>query len=388
VITGSVATAANLPTPYNGNIGDGYLTQDDGHLHVWDGSQWIDVGTVQGPAGFTGSRGNDGVASVAANTGLELTGSELATIYNTTVSDSLESVAVGGAVSTAASVWKSKNLVEVLDAILFPDLNPTYVIPTAAITASQSGTKEIGVTINQSLVLTTTENDAGAFTNLTVRRNGNAIQSVSNPTGSQASDLPNQFGFTNPNNPNQAYSLSYTDTIVVTAGTTNWSGTGTYSAGLAKNNNKGVADTRTAQVRSTNAPQAAGSITSSSASITGIYPYFWGKSSQQPTALSVAAAILNGLSNKVLSAASGTVAVTYNAFAEYIWMAHPATYTTKTRWYNTELNQGNIGQGNFILTPLTVSVNSPDGNWNNVTYVVYISDVATSTDGEIQFRNS
>ena len=324
---------------------------------------------------------------MADNTGLELTGSVLSTVYNTTVSDSLESVAVGGAASTPASVWKNKNLVEVLDAMLFPDLSPTYVIPTANITASQSGVKEIGVTISQPLVLTTIENDAGVFSNLTLRRNGNAIQSVSDPAGSQGSDLSDQYGYTNPNNPNLVYTLSYTDTVVVTAGTTSWSGTGTYGSGLAKNNNKGVTDPRSAQVRSANAPQASASINTSSVSINGIYPYFWGKSSTQPTALSVAAEIANGTSNKVLTAASGTVTVAYDAYAEYIWMAHPAAYTVKTRWYNTELNQGNIGGGNFILTPLTVAVTSPDGNWSNVTYVIYISDVATSTDGDLQFRN-
>jgi hypothetical protein len=236
--------------------------------------------------------------------------------------------------------------------------------------------------------LTTTENDAGIFTNLTVRRNGNQIQSVANPTGVQGTNLPDQYGFANPNNPNQIYTLSYTDTLVITAGTTTWSGSGTYSSGLPKNNNKGVADTRTPQVRSANAPQQASSINSGSISVSGIYPYFWGTSSSAPSALSVAAQIVNSQANKVLSAASGTIAVTFEAYAEYIWVAHPASYPAKTKWFNTELNRGNIGLGNFILAPITVNITSPDGNWSNVAYMVYISDVATSTDGEIQFRNS
>jgi hypothetical protein len=40
--------------PYTGNVNDGYITQDDGHLHVWDGVSWNDVGQIKGPTGPTG----------------------------------------------------------------------------------------------------------------------------------------------------------------------------------------------------------------------------------------------------------------------------------------------------------------------------------------------
>jgi hypothetical protein len=56
-ITGSATTATELPESYVGDIGDGYLTEDNGHLHVWLGSSWLDVGPVRGPQGFTGSAG-------------------------------------------------------------------------------------------------------------------------------------------------------------------------------------------------------------------------------------------------------------------------------------------------------------------------------------------
>ena len=59
-ITGFASTAANLPIPYTGDIGDGYLTQDDGHLHVWTGTSWIDVGEIRGPKGDTGFTGSGG----------------------------------------------------------------------------------------------------------------------------------------------------------------------------------------------------------------------------------------------------------------------------------------------------------------------------------------
>ena len=32
-------------------IGDGYITQDTGHLWTWDGAGWNDVGRIVGPPG-------------------------------------------------------------------------------------------------------------------------------------------------------------------------------------------------------------------------------------------------------------------------------------------------------------------------------------------------
>jgi hypothetical protein len=58
-VTGSVATAAELPA--TGNDGDAYIALDTGHLHVWDGDEWIDTGLVRGPAGPQGEQGPQGV---------------------------------------------------------------------------------------------------------------------------------------------------------------------------------------------------------------------------------------------------------------------------------------------------------------------------------------
>lgn len=344
---------------------------------------------VTGPTGAIGPTGAGANITVAANNGLAISNEELSTTYNTQVSDSVFSVAVGGAAALAASEWKTKNLVQVLDAILFPDVLPTYTIPTATITGNQSGNKEIGSTINQALTLTATENDAGVFTGLLLKRDNTTINSVSDPTGTAVTDIADQFGYADPNNPNLQYTLSYTDqNFVVVNGTTSWSGTGTYSAGLAKKNNKGVTDTRPAAVRSTSAPQSGSSINSSSVTVIGIYPYFWGKSSTPPTPGSIASAIAAGTTNKVLAVSTGTISVTFNATNEYVWMAHASAYTAKTKWYNTALNQGDIGAGNFILSPVAQSVNSPDNYWSAVSYSIYISDSPTDTNGAIEFRNS
>jgi hypothetical protein len=60
-ITASVATSAQLPsnlTTAERNLG--WITNDTGHLWVWSGTAWSDVGSVRGPAGPTGQPGSPG----------------------------------------------------------------------------------------------------------------------------------------------------------------------------------------------------------------------------------------------------------------------------------------------------------------------------------------
>jgi len=81
-IVGTVASSANLPNPYNGDIGDGYITADTGNLWVWGGSSWTDVGRIvgytgsAGPAGgYTGSQGVPGGPGYTGSAGAGFTGS-------------------------------------------------------------------------------------------------------------------------------------------------------------------------------------------------------------------------------------------------------------------------------------------------------------------------
>ena len=49
-IMGSVPSSGNLPTSGN-KAGDAYITQDTGHLWVWDGTAWVDAGPFVGIGG-------------------------------------------------------------------------------------------------------------------------------------------------------------------------------------------------------------------------------------------------------------------------------------------------------------------------------------------------
>lgn len=61
------ALKAEHPT---GNLGDAYLV--NGHLYVWDkvGSDWKDVGTIQGPKGDKGDPGTNGTDGTPGKDGI------------------------------------------------------------------------------------------------------------------------------------------------------------------------------------------------------------------------------------------------------------------------------------------------------------------------------
>ena len=68
-VKGSVNTAADLKKLSNVSDGDGYVTADNGHLHVYSNSSWVDVGVVKGPKGDKGDTGPQGPQGVQGPTG-------------------------------------------------------------------------------------------------------------------------------------------------------------------------------------------------------------------------------------------------------------------------------------------------------------------------------
>ena len=67
-ILGSYDTYAQLIAAHpTGSVGDGYMVGGD--LYVWDGTQWEDVGTIQGPQGPTGPQGPQGPQGAAGSAG-------------------------------------------------------------------------------------------------------------------------------------------------------------------------------------------------------------------------------------------------------------------------------------------------------------------------------
>ncbi len=56
---GSVPTPGDLP-PTGNNQGDAYIVQEDDSLWIWDGTQWVSGGSIQGPPGSQGPTGATG----------------------------------------------------------------------------------------------------------------------------------------------------------------------------------------------------------------------------------------------------------------------------------------------------------------------------------------
>jgi hypothetical protein len=342
--------------------------------------------------------------SGSTNDIIVLSANTISTKYQTQISDSVVSISVGGAPAQSASIWKTYNMVQVLDTILFPTLNPTYTIPTLSFSSSVTGTREVGTTITPTLTMVGTKNDAGNFTEFVFLRNtSTTLSTVTSLTTGSTTNVADQYGYTNPNSPNRTFTSTFVDSYVIpsptggnSSSTSTYGGTSIYLSGSTKQDNKGVFDTRPYAVRSTNAPQlGSATLVPSNVTIAGIYPYFYGISNTLPSISNIISAISGGTASSTLLDASGTLNITFNATNQFLWFAHFTNNTTKTKWFVDSLNGGNISSPTDLFsTPTTQNVNSPSGNWTGVSFKIYISNFATTTTAPpnstaiMQLRNS
>jgi hypothetical protein len=369
--SGEAITITGLTDTY---ITGGTFNQGESTLELIN-----NYGTSIEISGFTSS------ISVSANTGLGVDGGILFTTYNTLLDPELEmSSTIGGLpAGTTVSNLSGKTFVSILDDMFFPTQQPTYTIPTISI-SNNNATIEVGSTYTNNLLATATKNTAGNFTYLEIIRNGStSLTSTTTPLSAVTTNLPSQYGYSDPNNPNYNFTLSFSESYVIPTGVTSSSTTykarGNYLSGLPKKNNKGVNDSRTSQVRSSNAPQSsATSFDSSTKTITGIFPYYYGKMNSEPTVESISQSILNGTANKVLASASGNITITYNASTEFLWFAHLASYGLKSQWYVAADNKG-LMSTNSLFDPGTNGVVSSElGFWSNANFYIYLGNYATT----------
>lgn len=346
--------------------------------------------------------GGTGSLTVEANSGIiQISGTSsvsLATSYNTLLDDTLTTpIAVGGiAAGTSAATLKTKNLVQIVDDLLFPTVLPSYVNPTISIGSTVTGIREVGSTFSTTLNLTGVKNDAGNYTSLSIFRsiNGGSSVLLSNSTsltGVPTTNLPAQFGYANSNNPNLSFSISYFESTItvptysVSNSSISYSGFGDYSAGLVLKDNKGVNDTRPAAVRNTSRPQAASTnFGPTTATVIGYYPYFFGKTATQKTASEIKTIIESGSGyTKVVNNGAGSLSMAFNATGEWPWFAIFESYSVKTTWFETPLNSGNIGGAtDLFLAPTILSITSPNSFWV-ANYRIYpagkITTIGTAT---------
>jgi hypothetical protein len=362
----SISSTLKVPgLPENADIAgtDKVLVEQSGQVIKTDVSNLIsDAGSITG---------------VAPNEAVYISGGLLGTIYNTTIGDSVESVEVGGAeAGIQASEWKTKSVVEVLDTILFPTINAS-ISSDRSVTLGVSGgggTLEVGSTTSRSLTATFSQ---GSITN------GDGT------SGPSLVGAATQYTFTGTgiSSTSQAGNVLSLGTPAIVFGSNNWAVTVDYAAGTGNYyDNKGNVGTNL------DGSRVSGSVsdTTSSPTINGIYPYFWGLADSQLSSAQIIAEIEAGNANKVVVSASGTISIQWNASSKYLWFAHDSTYTTKTVWYVTALNNGSIGGGtNLFGSAVTGDVDSPDTLWSARNFKTYITNYATSTASDtMELRNS
>ena len=145
-------------------------------------------------------------------------------------------------------------------------------------------------------------------------------------------------------------------------------------------------------------------------SITAIYPYFWGVSdTSQPGGISF---ILNGYANSVAAVASaisagsglglnkelalsnGTLTVPFNTTAgtTWMWFAYPTVNTTKTKWFESLTNKGDIGGTDFTDTARNLfsaasQTSITTSLWGPINYNIHIALKSSGTT-TIQLRNN
>ena len=68
-VIGTVEETSDLGEIYIGNSGDAFMVNSTVHIHVWSGSEWIDLGNISGPEGLPGTQGSPGSDGAEGETG-------------------------------------------------------------------------------------------------------------------------------------------------------------------------------------------------------------------------------------------------------------------------------------------------------------------------------
>ena len=331
--------------------GTGAKTSPDSYIILADITPtW---GSISGkPATFAPSAHGHGTTEVA---------------YNTTIADSVVSVAVGGAPAAPASAWKTKTVAQVLDDILFPTILASVGSAKSATLAvsGATGTLEVGTSVARTLTATL---------NRGTIRDGSGTTNTNPLVGAATGYTFTGTGISSTSQAGNALSF----TAAVAAGANSWAVSVAHGAGSgAYFDNKGTPGTNL------DAQRVAGTVSASTGTITGVYPFYYLKSSSPITATSMAAAIQAGTATKVVASSTGTLSIPYAPTAQYVAVAYPAASTTKTLYFVTALDNGAI---TVIFAPVSTQTVTT-AIWSQ-SYKIHVSTGAlTNSNATLELRN-
>lgn len=230
----------------------------------------------------------------------------------------------------------------------------TYTKPTISLAnngGQAAGNVEAGTSITPKLKATFTQNDAGALTNINIKKDGTVVET----------------GSTSP--------LTHTgDAFVIGDATVTYKATASYAAAPVKNNNLGK--------ESTENWFDAGSVESSAFSITGKRYSFAGTGvGAVPT---VDSAFVRGLTKKTLGPSNGNkITINVEVGQQYVAFAYPATLRDVNQVKYEEANDTGMAS-NF--TKSTVDVADARGGTNGLTsYKVYTYAMAVPAAAAMTF---
>lgn len=238
----------------------------------------------------------------------------LDTIYDTQLAPNQLSVAVGGIQpNTPVSSLEGQSIVTILNKILFPTLDPDYEPPTLTVDALSKSPNQTYYEPETTVTITATgigtKKDGGDFTNIKVTEsiNGATATDIANgtPTGTNIADLPQQYGFTNANIPNKAFTISGSSgsfNMPTPSGgnrtaSVSYKAIGEFGPGNPNKDSSGVPDARAPEFRQTDAPQLGTSTSyapNNTKSVTSLHPWYYFYSTNQLTFLETVTAFNSG----------------------------------------------------------------------------------------------
>jgi hypothetical protein len=114
---------------------------------------------------------------------------------------------------------------------------------------------------------------------------------------------------------------------------------------------------------------------------TTLIPYFWGVSDTLLTTAEIVTLIRTENCNVVNQYANSDLQIVWNANGKFLWFAIQDVYPNKTKWFNTTLNQGNIGGASNLFNDAAIgNVVTP---LYDASFKIYKSNYATKTSGSM-----
>ena len=274
--------------------------------------------------------------------------------------------ATGGMCS--GTVLTGKTAFEILKEILAPELCGVLIAPSASITLSPAtALYEIGCSIS-TLCIT------GTF-------NRGSINPQYCSTSGFRSGAANTYCFSGCQ---IAGSYACTTSPVTKCATPyvicasqSWGVCVAYDCGIQPKGNAGS---------NFSSPLVAGTSNIATATITGIYPYYWGKLTCGSRPAVTNSLVTGG--TKVLATSAGTLPINFSSSSsEWTWLAIPATIASKTCWYVTALDNGRVDSCPADKYPdeCQLCISSGQLCWSNICYKVYMSGTVGAISATLCF---